>query len=150
MKLNDSTKNKIYQNARVYEIPSSRIIFAERLEKLEDHLARYKLADIFLDTYPYNGHTTAGDALFSGIPVVSIHGSTFASRVAASLLNDIGLPELTCTDSDEYFNKALEIVTNKNYRDHLKNKLSQCKEKKIWPINSKIMAQNFISIIGGL
>jgi protein O-GlcNAc transferase len=150
MKLNDSTKNKIYQNARVYGISSSRIIFAERLEKLEDHLARYKLADIFLDTYPYNGHTTAGDALFSGIPVVSIHGSTFASRVAASLLNDIRLPELACSDYDEYLNKALEIVTNKNYHDVLKNKLLQCKDKKFWPVNSKIMADNFINIIDSI
>ena len=64
------------------------------MKRLEDHLARHRLADLFLDTLPYNAHTTASDALWAGLPVLTCMGNAFAGRVAASLLNAIGLPEL--------------------------------------------------------
>ena len=69
-------------------INSDRLIFAKRMP-LPDHLARHRLADLFLDTLPYNAHTTASDALWAGLPVLTCLGETFAGRVAASLLNAI-------------------------------------------------------------
>jgi len=78
-------------------VASDRLIFAPRVGP-EEHLARFRLADLFLDTLPYNAHTTASDALWAGVPVVTCQGSTFAGRVAGSLLSAVGLPELV-TDS---------------------------------------------------
>ena len=91
MKLNDSAFCNLIQSAREQNVDPKRIIFATRLQSVEDHLARYRLADLFLDTFPYNGHTTAGDALVTGLPVISLSGRSFASRVASSILHDIGL-----------------------------------------------------------
>jgi predicted O-linked N-acetylglucosamine transferase (SPINDLY family) len=78
-------------------VAASRLVFAPRLP-LSAHLARHHQADLFLDTFPYNAHTTASDALWAGLPLVTLHGETFASRVGASLLHAAGLPELV-TDS---------------------------------------------------
>jgi predicted O-linked N-acetylglucosamine transferase (SPINDLY family) len=83
-----------------------RLIFAQR-EPLPDHLARHRLADLFLDTTPYNAHTTASDALWAGLPLLTIRGSTFPGRVAASLLHAAGLPELVAPDSDAYERMAV-------------------------------------------
>ena len=66
---------------------------------------RYKCVDLFLDTFPYNGHTTAGDALRAGLPVITLCGQSFASRVAASLLFDLGVPELACSSYQEYHDR---------------------------------------------
>ncbi len=92
-------------------IEAGRLVFAER-QKLPDHLARHRLADLFLDTAPYNAHTTASDALWVGLPVLTRMGTTFASRVAASLLNAVGLPELITTAHEAYEAKAVALATN--------------------------------------
>jgi predicted O-linked N-acetylglucosamine transferase (SPINDLY family) len=76
-------------------------VFAPRAA-LADHLARHRLADLFLDTFHYNAHTTASDALWAGLPVVTCPGDSFASRVAASLLSAVGLPELITGSPAEY------------------------------------------------
>src|SRR5713226_5222019 len=86
---------------RLRGIVPERLIFAPRVEQAE-HLARHRLADLFLDTLPYNAHTTAGDALWCGIPVVTCAGRSFASRVAGSLLHAIRLPELVTYSLKEY------------------------------------------------
>ena len=78
--------------------------------KLEDHLARHRLADLFLDTLPYNAHTTASDALWVGLPVLTCMGNAFAGRVAASLLNAIGLPELVTHSIEDYEALALRLA----------------------------------------
>ena len=83
-------------------IDSSRLIFAQRTKLIDEHLARYSLADLFIDTLPYNAHTTASDALWTGLPVLTCMGESFASRVAASLLNAIELPELITTTQEQY------------------------------------------------
>jgi protein O-GlcNAc transferase len=106
-------------------IDSRRIIFAQRLESMADHLARYTLADLFLDTYPYNAHTTAVDSLKAGVPVITLMGQSFASRVAASLLNVVGLPELITSTLDEYVALATELATNHNKFIDLKIKLAR-------------------------
>ena len=133
MKLNEGAHKNLAQSARDHGVDPERIIFASRLPRVEDHLARYRLADVFIDTYPYNGHTTAGDALRSGLPVVTLCGGSFSSRVAASLLHDIGMSELTCTSFDEYHDKALRLATDANERTAAKQKLQGILERQEWP-----------------
>lgn len=133
MKLNEGAHKNLAQSARDHGIDPERIIFASRLPRVEDHLARYRLADVFIDTYPYNGHTTAGDALRSGLPVVTLCGGSFSSRVAASLLHDIGMSELTCTSFEEYHDKALRLATHADEREAAKRKLQGILDRQEWP-----------------
>jgi predicted O-linked N-acetylglucosamine transferase (SPINDLY family) len=79
---------------------------------MEDHLARFALADLFLDTHPYNAHTTAIDSLKAGVPLVTLMGQSFASRVAGSLLNAVGLPGLITNTQKEYEALAIELAMN--------------------------------------
>jgi predicted O-linked N-acetylglucosamine transferase (SPINDLY family) len=88
MKLNEDAQKNLAASANAYDIDPSRLVFATRVPRIQDHLARYRLADICLDTFPYNGHTTTSDAILAGVPVVTLAGQGFASRVAASLLSD--------------------------------------------------------------
>jgi predicted O-linked N-acetylglucosamine transferase (SPINDLY family) len=104
-------------------IDPSRIIFAQRMELMSDHLARCTIADIFLDTHPYNAHTTTLDFLKVGVPVLTLIGESFASRVAASLLNTIGLPELITNTQDEYVALAIELAKNSEKLSKIKQKL---------------------------
>jgi protein O-GlcNAc transferase len=105
-------------------IGSERLVFAEPID-LPDHLARHASADLFLDTFYYNAHTTASDALWSGLPLVTRLGDTFAGRVAASLLNAIGLPELVTHTSDEYEQLALELSVNRDKLFLIKQRLGE-------------------------
>jgi len=89
----------------------NRLIFAKRLP-LAEHLARHRLADLFLDTLPCNAHTTTSDALWAGLPVLTLMGEAFAGRVSASLLNAIGLPELITSSQAQYEQKAIELAQN--------------------------------------
>ena len=97
------------REAEARGVPSSRLVFAPRMS-LEEHLARHRHADLFLDTLHYNAHTTACDALWMGLPVLTRIGNTFASRVAASLLNAVGLPELVAPSLDAYAARALALA----------------------------------------
>jgi protein O-GlcNAc transferase len=90
-------------------VSPDRIVFAPR-RNLSEHLARHRLADLFLDTIPYNAHTTASDALWAGLPVLTCAGRSFASRVAGSLLHAVGLPELVCGDLLEYERLAFKLA----------------------------------------
>jgi protein O-GlcNAc transferase len=103
-------------------IDPERLVFADKLE-LDRHLARHRLADLFLDTLPYNAHTTATDALQAGLPVVTCVGGTFAGRVAASLLSAIGLPELMTHSLVEYEALALRLAGDGDYRADILAKL---------------------------
>jgi len=102
-----------------------RLIFAERLELMTDHLARCALADLFLDTFPYNAHTTAVDSLKAGIPVVTCLGNSFAGRVGSSLLNAVELPELITNTQEEYEALAIEFATNPLKLARMKKKLAE-------------------------
>ena len=104
-------------------IGSGRLVFARRMGTSE-HLARHRLADLFLDTLPCNAHTTASDALWVGLPVLTQLGETFAGRVAASLLNAIGLPELITSTREDYENLAVELATNRARLQQLRHKLA--------------------------
>ncbi|WP_411885654.1 tetratricopeptide repeat protein [Polaromonas sp. YR568] len=90
-------------------VAAERLVFAPRVD-LDKHLARHKLADLFLDTLPYNAHTTASDALWAGLPVLTCMGTTFPGRVAASLLNAVGLPELVTENLADYEALALKLA----------------------------------------
>ncbi len=92
-------------------VDAQRLVFATRVP-IADHLARHVHADLFLDTLPYNAHTTASDALWMGLPVLTCMGETFASRVAASLLKRVNLPELVSSSLEEYEQKALGLASN--------------------------------------
>jgi len=104
-------------------IDSSRLIFASHIS-IEENLARYRVCDLFLDTFPYNAGTTASDALWAGVPVLTLTGQSFASRVAASLLNAIGLPELIATSQQEYETLAIELALNPQKLVDIKLKLA--------------------------
>jgi len=117
-----ATKN-LKREARNRGISEDRLIFAPRLP-MADHLARHKLADLFLDTLPFNAHATASDALWAGLPVLTCVGETFPGRVAASLLNAIGLPELITSTTQEYETLAIELATNPEKLAAIKHKLA--------------------------
>jgi predicted O-linked N-acetylglucosamine transferase (SPINDLY family) len=106
------------------------------------------LADVFIDTFPYNGHTTAGDALRAGLPVVSLCGGSFASRVAASLLHDVGMPELACYSFQEYHDKALQMATDEPIRTHYKGQLQQRMDSQMWPPTPVVQAEAISYILG--
>jgi predicted O-linked N-acetylglucosamine transferase (SPINDLY family) len=108
---NKTVARNLRQEAERRSIASGRVIFAPRV-KMEEHLARQRLADLFLDTLPYNAHVTASDALWVGLPVVTHIGGAFAGRVAASLLNAVGLPELLTSSWEDYEALALKLATS--------------------------------------
>ena len=122
-------------------VEANRIIFAKRVELMTDHLARYRLADLFLDTYPYNAHTTAIDSLKAGVPVLTLPGKSFASRVAASLLNTVGLSELIANTPDEYEALAIDLASNPDKLNAFKASLSSQRESP--PLfDTKLFAQD--------
>ena len=102
-----------------------RLIFSDRMSSLSDHLSRHKVADLFLDTLPYNAHSTCSDALWSGLPVLTCAGNSFAGRVAASMLNAINLPELITNSKKEYEKKAINFANNPHHIKEIKNKLKE-------------------------
>src|SRR5262245_6116648 len=93
LKSNQEMEDNLRREAAALGVNPDRLVFAPRLPQGK-HLARHRMADLFLDTLPYNAHTTASDALWSGLPVLTCAGLSFASRVAGSLLHAVGLPEL--------------------------------------------------------
>jgi predicted O-linked N-acetylglucosamine transferase (SPINDLY family) len=120
---NASVVINLKKEAAARGIDPARIIFAQRMAPSE-HLARHRLADLFLDTLPYNAHTTASDSLWAGVPVLTRIGETFAGRVAASILNAVGLPELVVETSRAYEDLAIELATNREKSSGLRKKLA--------------------------
>jgi protein O-GlcNAc transferase len=104
-----------------------RLVFAKRITPPE-HLARQRLADLFLDTLPCGAHTTASDALWTGLPVLTCVGETFAGRVAASLLHAVGLPELVTKNLQDYEALAFKIAQEPALCASLKDKLGRNRE----------------------
>jgi protein O-GlcNAc transferase len=120
---NESASRSLRSEAEARGVSADRLVFAPFLPDIDDHLARLALADLFLDTLPCNAHTTASDALFMGIPVVTTPGPTFAGRVAASLLSAIGLGELIAPSLSTYEARALELAQNSDSLRAVKAKL---------------------------
>jgi protein O-GlcNAc transferase len=119
---NDWVVNNLKEEAQKRGISEGRLVFAKKLP-LPEHLARHRQVDLFLDTFPYNAHTTASDALWAGLPVLTLMGESFASRVAASLLTAIGLPELITSSREHYEALAIELATNPTKLKVIKAKL---------------------------
>jgi protein O-GlcNAc transferase len=109
--------------ASLRSVDPDRLVFTSRMT-LPDHLARHRMADLFLDTLPYNAHSTASDALWAGLPVLTQAGETYAGRVAASLLNAVHLPELVTTARGDYEALAIELATDPDRLASLKRKLA--------------------------
>jgi predicted O-linked N-acetylglucosamine transferase (SPINDLY family) len=107
---NPTAANNLRKEAEARGVGAQRLIFAPRMP-LPEHLARHRAADLFMDTLPCNAHTTASDALWAGLPVLTCAGESFASRVAASLLTAIDLPELVTTTQEQYETLAIDLAT---------------------------------------
>jgi len=122
---NAETTRNLLKEAESRGVASHRIVFAARTGTNADHLARLQLADLSLDTFPYGGHTTTCDALWAGVPVLTCTGEAFAARVAASLLNAVGLPELITADLGEYEALALKLATDCVMLRELRAKLAR-------------------------
>ena len=119
---NETATNNLNKEANARGISSDRLIFGKSLPRPE-YLARYRIPELFLDTLPYNAGTTASDALRMGLPVLTLMGESFASRMAASLLNAVRLPELITENQEAYESLAIELATNPQKLEAIKNKL---------------------------
>jgi len=112
------------REAEVRGVAAARLAFASRVPSMAAHLARYRQADLFLDTLPYGAHATARDALWAGLPVLTCSGNSFASRVAASLLTALELPELIAASLEEYTHRALTLAHSPGILAELRAKLT--------------------------
>jgi predicted O-linked N-acetylglucosamine transferase (SPINDLY family) len=112
--------------AREQGIAPQRLVFAPRLPYAR-HLARYRAADLALDTFPYTSHTTASDALWLGCPVVGLCGDTFAARVSGSILTACGLPELITHSLPEFEDMASRLASDPDFMRHIRARLSSAK-----------------------
>ena len=142
---NDLFRSNIMAEFNKCGIDSARIIFAKRVDSMGDHLARLSSADLFLDTLPFNAHTTAIDALKAGLPLLACTGEAFAGRVSSSLLNAIGLPELIVKTMGEYERIAIGLATNPDKLMELKLKLQ--KNRATAPLfNTRLFVDNLESV----
>jgi len=122
---NEPTMDNLRREASARGVGAERLIFAPRTPLMSDHLARHQAADLFLDSLPYNAHSTASDALWAGLPVLTCIGETFAGRVAASLLTAIDAPELICNSLAEYEAKALALAADPKELSRLRGKIQR-------------------------
>tara|TARA_B110001452_G_C15229810_1_gene426066 strand:+ start:205 stop:2178 length:1974 start_codon:yes stop_codon:yes gene_type:complete len=123
---NDLSKKNLSNFASENKVDPKRLVFANQLS-LDEHLKRLQLADLVLDTFPYNAHTTCSDALRVNLPILTLKGDSFASRVAASLLNSIKVTELVTENVDDYEKVALKIFEDKDYLKNIKSQIEKNK-----------------------
>jgi predicted O-linked N-acetylglucosamine transferase (SPINDLY family) len=121
---NATATGNLRREAAARGVAPERLVFAGRVP-VEAHRARHRLADLFLDTLPYNAHTTASDALWAGVPIVTCLGTTFAGRVAASLLTAVGLPEFITSSMEQYETLALQLASNSDLHADIKARLER-------------------------
>jgi len=119
---NAAAVSNLRQEAERRQVPADRLVFAQRMPA-PLHLARHRAADLFLDTLPYNAHTTASDALWAGLPLLTCPGTTFAGRVAASLLTAVDLPELIAATPAEYEERAIQLAADPRRLHEFKSRL---------------------------
>jgi predicted O-linked N-acetylglucosamine transferase (SPINDLY family) len=119
---NELQKTNLNNEIMKRGIPSERLIYAKRLNRTE-YLARYKVADLFLDTQPYNAGTTASDALKMGLPMLTLKGKSYQARMGASIVNAVNLPELITNSPEEYEALAIELGNNPDKMKAIKEKL---------------------------
>ncbi len=119
---NANVQSNLTAAAAARGIGPERLLFAP-LVPVSDHLSRLACADLYIDAWPCNAHTTAGEALWAGVPVVTLKGRTFAQRVAASLLHNVGLDDLVCRDADSYRLQVLALADDRGRRDAIREHL---------------------------
>ena len=124
----EKVKENLRREASARGVDPTRLVFAVKIDSMAEHLARHRAADVFLDTLPFNAQTTAVDALWAGLPVLTCLGESAIGRVAGSVLTALGLPELVSKDWQEYEEKALRIGLESGYAKSLKDKL-ECNRK---------------------
>jgi len=122
------TNDRLRGVARVAGLAPERLVFAEKKPN-PPHVARYALADLFLDTFPYGSHTTAADALWMGLPVLTFAGRSFASRVCTSLVHAAGIGELACASREQYMASAVALAQNRGALVRLKQRLVGNRDK---------------------
>ena len=123
-----TTAENLRKEAMVRGIDARRLVFAKYMPQSQ-HLARLRVADLCLDTLPYNAHTTASDALWVGTPVLTCLGDTFAGRVAASMLQALRLPELVTTTQRDYEKVAVELATRSEKLNDIKCRLAESRNR---------------------
>jgi protein O-GlcNAc transferase len=123
-KMHDLAQANLRREARARGVDPERLIFAPYAGRIEDHLARHRAADLFLDTLPYNAHSTAADALWAGLPVVTCTGNSFAGRVGGSMLKAAGLPELVTSNLKDYETLASKLATDPALLSSVRRKLA--------------------------
>ncbi|NJL58367.1 MAG: hypothetical protein HC887_00665 [Desulfobacteraceae bacterium] len=123
--INGLAEKNLKAEAAARGVNPDRLIFAPKWESKEEHLARLRLADLVLDTRIFNGHSTSADALWVGVPVITILGKHFASRVCSSLLNAVGLPELITRNLQEYETLALRLAHTPMLLQQIRQKLAK-------------------------
>ena len=116
------------REAQAGRVDPRRLVFAPFVARTEDHLARFRNADLFLDTLPYNAHVTACEALWEGLPVITCLGKTFPGRVAASVLHAIGMPELIAASPASYEDLALSLARDRGKLAAMREKLLRNRE----------------------
>jgi predicted O-linked N-acetylglucosamine transferase (SPINDLY family) len=121
---NPTAVGNLWREASARGVDPRRLVFADRLD-LPHHLARHRAADLFIDTLPCNAHTTASDALWAGLPVLTCVGEALAARVAASLLTAIGLPELIASTLGQYEELAVHLATHPEQMAEIRRRLSE-------------------------
>jgi protein O-GlcNAc transferase len=118
-------QSNLRREASARRVDASRLIFAPSLDSYAEHLRRQQCADLFLDTLPYNGHTTTVDALWAGVPVVTCPGRSMVARASASLLQATGLPELVGSSLEAYEAIALRVATDRAFHEGMRRKLAE-------------------------
>ena len=140
-KSNQYSAENLINEATYRNIDPKRIIFASKLPSLKQHLARYSLGDLGLDTFNYNGHATTSDALWAGLPVITKIGESFAARVSASILYNLGLTDLITHSIEEYEEKAIYFANSTDKLMDLRKKLAELRETSTL-YNSKLFTEN--------
>ena len=125
---NKECMNNLKAYAKNKDIESSRICFAKKT-KIEDHINRHQIIDLYLDTFPYNSHTSASDAIWAHCPVLTKSGNTFSSRVAGSILSEVGCSELIVDSDEAYINEAIKYASDKESLKLIKEKIIKGKAK---------------------
>ena len=137
----ESAKENLLSFLASRKIDKERILFAEHVSSYEEHVSRYCSADIFLDTFNYNGHSTLVECIWSELPFVTLMGESFSSRVGGSILHSLDLDELICNSIEEYIEKVVFYSSNKQKLEVLKNKIKSQKKSGIF-FNQKVFTKN--------
>jgi predicted O-linked N-acetylglucosamine transferase (SPINDLY family) len=147
-RMDSRTAHNLQRAAVELGVEPSRLVFAPYVQRTEEYLGLLQLADLFLDTLPYNAHTTAADALWAGVPVLTCRGQTFAGRVGASLLRTAGLPELVCSSPEDYRATALRLAADPAELQAARRRLSLIRESGAF--DARRYARNLESLYGSM